>query len=138
MVVGSFPDNTIPDGLISLVNGMMYISTIGWTRRSATYLLAILPITIITILTFACTLYSILEAWKDDSGYKTTFDVSNPLHLIMASAAGSLKLRDFNEEGIITNEGMEVQLKESDENGVKKKFVIVNQPDSVASKEELE
>jgi hypothetical protein len=56
----------------------------------------------------------------------------------MASAAGSLKLRDFNEEGIITNEGMEVQLKESDENGVNKKFVIVNHPDSMASKEELE
>jgi hypothetical protein len=137
MVVGSFPDDTIPDDLISLVNGTMYISTIGWNRRSATYLLAILPITIITILTFACALYSILEAWKDNSGYKTTFDVSNPLHLIMASAAGSLKLRDFNEEGIITNEGMKVQLEESDTNGVNKMFVIVKHPDSVASKKEL-
>jgi hypothetical protein len=135
--VGSFPDDTIPDDLISLVNGTMYISTIGWNRRSATYLLAILPITIITILTFACALSSSLEAWKDNSGYKTTFDVSNPLHLIMASAAGSLKLRDFNEEGIITNEGMKVQLEESDTNGVNKMFVIVKHPDSVASKKEL-
>ncbi|KAG1808045.1 uncharacterized protein BJ212DRAFT_718215 [Suillus subaureus] len=50
MVVGSFTDNIIPDDLISPVNGTMYISTIGWNRRSATYLLAILPITITIII----------------------------------------------------------------------------------------
>ncbi|KAG2105528.1 uncharacterized protein F5147DRAFT_702745 [Suillus discolor] len=64
MATGSFPDNIIPNNLSSPVNGTMFISTIGWTRwtkNSPTYLLATIPLTIITILTFACTFYSILE-----------------------------------------------------------------------------
>ncbi|KAG1869410.1 hypothetical protein DFJ58DRAFT_742488 [Suillus subalutaceus] len=138
MVVGSFPDNTIPDNLISQVNGTMYISTIGWTRRSATYLLAILPITITTMLTFACALYNILRARKENSGHRTTFDPANTLHLIMASAAGNLTLKDFNRKGIIDNEDVRVQLQESkDDHGVKKMFVIADQPNSVASQESL-
>jgi hypothetical protein len=137
MVVGSFPDDRIPDNLSSPVNGTMYISTIGWTRRSTSYLLAILPITITTILTFACALYSILQARKGRGSHRTTFDVSNTLHLIMASAAGSLTLEGFNTNGIIVNEGVKVQLHESkNDNGVKK-FVIADQPDSLASMEQL-
>ncbi|KAG2114185.1 uncharacterized protein F5147DRAFT_770176 [Suillus discolor] len=124
MVVGSFPDDTIPDYLSSPVNGTMYISTIGWTRRSATYLLAILPLTIITILTFACALYSILQARKENSSHKTIFDASNTLHLIMASAAGSLALQNFVKDGIIANEGVKVQLQD---NGTQKMFVEVDQ-----------
>ncbi|KAG1733800.1 hypothetical protein EDB19DRAFT_2041090 [Suillus lakei] len=133
MVVGSFSDNTIPSDLSSPVNGIMYISTIGWTRRSATYLLAILPITIITILTFACALYSILEARKERGSYRT-FDASNTLHLIMASAAGSLKLEDFDDNGIVNNEGVKVQLENND--GAME-FVRVAQSGLVASKEKL-
>ncbi|KAG1744814.1 hypothetical protein EDB19DRAFT_2037838 [Suillus lakei] len=122
MVVGSFPDNTIPDDLSSPVNGTMYISTIGWTRRSATYLLAILPITIITILTFVCALYSILHR-KENSPSMATFDVSNTLHLIMASAAGDLAPKYFKEKGI--NEDVRVRLVES-EHDVRKKFEVDN------------
>ncbi|KAG1887428.1 uncharacterized protein F5891DRAFT_1199978 [Suillus fuscotomentosus] len=102
MVVGSFPDNTIPSNLSSVVNGTMYISTIGWTRRSA-YFISILPFTVITILMFASPLYSILHARKRNSGYRTTFDPSNPLHLIMASAeagkASTVVLRADVSEG---------------------------------------
>ncbi|KIK38653.1 hypothetical protein CY34DRAFT_809139 [Suillus luteus UH-Slu-Lm8-n1] len=136
MVVGSFPDNRIPDELSSPVDGTMYISTIGWTRRSATYLLAILPITIITILTFACALYSMLQSRKEklEGGYRTTFDVSNTLHLIMASAAGSLTLEGFNTNGIIVNEGLKVKLQDNDS---VKKFVVADEADLVASKERL-
>jgi len=117
MVVGSFPDNVIPDNLSSLTNGTMYISTIGWMVRSPTYLLAILPITIVTILTFACAVYSIEQAWKEwkEGSHRTTFDVSNTLHLIMASAAGSLKLEGFDDKGINYNEGVRVQLEEQEQ-----------------------
>ncbi|KAG2105539.1 uncharacterized protein F5147DRAFT_805800 [Suillus discolor] len=117
MVVGSFPDNTIPEDLSSPVNGTMYISTIGWTQRSATYLLAILPITIITILTVACALYSILQIKNIGN---RPFKASNPLYLIMASAAGGLKLEDFDDNGIATNEGMMVRLQD---NGAQKMLV---------------
>ncbi|KAG1726048.1 uncharacterized protein EDB91DRAFT_1264035, partial [Suillus paluster] len=123
MVVGSFPDNVIPNNL--LPSWTMYISTIGWAKRSPTYLLAILPITIITILTFACALYSIMQAWKERhiDRPNITFDVSNPLHLIMASAAGNLALRNFDEDGINYNEAVEVRLEEPKEDHRVKKFM---------------
>ncbi|KAG2035530.1 hypothetical protein BDR03DRAFT_1093153 [Suillus americanus] len=127
MAVGSFPDNTIPDYLSSPVNGTMYISTIGWTSQSLTYLLAILPITIITIFTSVCALYSIWQAWEEDSGYKTRFDASNTLHLIMASAAGSPTLQNFNKEGIIANDNEKVKLVVSDQDDEVKRLVKVDQ-----------
>ncbi|KAG2112751.1 hypothetical protein BD769DRAFT_56934 [Suillus cothurnatus] len=127
MAVGSFPDNTIPDDLVSKVNGTMYISTIGWTWRSATYLLAIIPIAIITILTCACTLYSILQVRKEDSGYSTAFDPSDTSRLVMASAAGNLTLEDFYQEGIAADEGVKVKLEVSGKDGGVKKFVKAQQ-----------
>ncbi|KAG0694961.1 hypothetical protein DFH29DRAFT_1072661 [Suillus ampliporus] len=128
MVVGSFPNNTIPNNVSSPVNGTMYISTIGWTKRSPTYLLAVLPITIITILILACTVYSLVQLWKerDTNRYRTTFDVSNTLHLIMATAAGDLALKNFDDKGIVDNEGVRVRLEEpKDDNGVVKKLIQV-------------
>ncbi|KAG1807991.1 uncharacterized protein BJ212DRAFT_1485270 [Suillus subaureus] len=131
MATGSFPNNDIPNNLSSQVTGTMFISTIGWTRwakKSPTYLLATLPLTIVTILTLTCALYSILEALKEQHGWgghhrTHHFDVSNTLHLIMACAAESLALKDFGEEGIINNEDVKVQL---EEHGERKKFVIPN------------
>ncbi|KAG2065372.1 hypothetical protein BDR04DRAFT_170540 [Suillus decipiens] len=120
MAEGSFPNDTIPPDLLSLVNGTMYILTIGWTQRSTTYLLAIFPITIITLPTFACTLYSYLQARRERGGHRTTFDATNTLHLIMASAAGGLILGGFDKHGIINNEGVKVQLEESKSDGTKK------------------
>ncbi|KIK38652.1 hypothetical protein CY34DRAFT_90596 [Suillus luteus UH-Slu-Lm8-n1] len=134
MVVGSFPNNTIPDDLSSPVNGTMYITTIGWTQRSVTYLLAVLPITAITIFTFACALYSIFKARKDQGGNRITFDASNILHLIMASVAGGLTLQDFDKDGILANEGVKVKLHDD---GAQKLFVTDNQPSLAASEEKL-
>ncbi|KAG1869374.1 hypothetical protein DFJ58DRAFT_61855 [Suillus subalutaceus] len=141
MATGSFPNNEFPNNLSSQVTGTMFISTIGWTRwpkNSPTYLLATLPLTIVTTLTLFSALYSILEVWKERHGYRghhrAHFDVSNTLHLIMACAAGSLALKDFGRKGIINNEGVKVQLKED---GEKKMFVIPDQPFSLVSKEEL-
>lgn len=134
MVVGSFPNNTIPDDLSSPVNGTMYITTIGWTQRSVTYLLAVLPITAITIFTFACALYSIVKARKDQGGNRIAFDASNILHLIMASVAGGLTLQDFDKDGILANEGVKVKLHDD---GAQKLFMTANQPSLVASEEKL-
>ncbi|KAG1808036.1 uncharacterized protein BJ212DRAFT_1303221 [Suillus subaureus] len=140
MATGSFPNDEIPNNLSSQVTGTMFVSTIGWTRwpkNSPTYLLATLPLTIITILTLFSASYCILEAWKEHHGYRghrrAHFDVSNTLHLIMACSAGSLVLEDFGKGGIINNEGVKVQLKE---NGNKKMFVTADQPYSVVSKGE--
>ncbi|KAG2105538.1 uncharacterized protein F5147DRAFT_775311 [Suillus discolor] len=81
---------------------------------------AILPLTIITILTFTFALYSILEARHKDGSHRTTFDALNPLHLIMASASGDLRLQGFDKKGIFANEGVKVQL---EDNGAQKMLV---------------
>ncbi|KAG2052530.1 hypothetical protein BDR06DRAFT_957529 [Suillus hirtellus] len=118
MATGSFPDNIIPNNISSPVNGTMFISTIGWTRwtkNSPTYLLATVPLTIITILTFACALYSLLEALEEHRNHthKAHFNVSNTIHLVMLCAAGSLKLADFgHRKGIKKNEVVKVHLEE--------------------------
>ncbi|KAG2102607.1 hypothetical protein BD769DRAFT_176283 [Suillus cothurnatus] len=135
MATGSFPNNVIPNNLSSQVTGTMFVSTIGWTRwpkNSPTYLLATLPLTIVTTLTLFCALYSIIEAWKEHQerirhrmGHRRAhFDVSNTLHLIMACAAGTLALKDFSRKGILNNESVKVQL---NEDGDKKKFMTVGQ-----------
>ncbi|KAG2366433.1 hypothetical protein BDR07DRAFT_1274498 [Suillus spraguei] len=122
MATGSFPDNIIPNNLSSPVTGTMFVSTIGWTRwakGSPTYALATVPLTIVSMLTFACASYCMLEAWKEHQDrleklkedkrdkehaqphrihHRAHFDVSNTLHLIMACAAGSLALEDFSKE----------------------------------------
>ncbi|KAG2137855.1 uncharacterized protein EDB93DRAFT_1090990 [Suillus bovinus] len=122
MAVGSFPDNDIPNNLSSQVNGTMFISTIGWTRwakNSPTYLLATMPLTIITFLTFACALYSLLEALEEhrSHSHKAHFNVSNTIHLIMLCAASNLELANFGKNrggisGIKTNEDVMVRLEE--------------------------
>lgn len=131
MAVGSFPDG-IPNNLSSQVNGTMYISTIGWTMRSPTYLVAILPLTILTILIFTCALYSTVQAWKHGN-QKLTFDVSNTLHLIMAAAGSpSLELAGFDQRGIFANEDVEVHLYECEGNeGATKKFVLAAKYDEL-------
>ncbi|KAG1813447.1 hypothetical protein EV424DRAFT_1565379 [Suillus variegatus] len=104
MAIGSFPDNIILNNLSSPVNGMMFISTIGWTRwtrKLPTYLLATIPLTIITILTFACTFYSILQyhqEHQDKQHYRANFDVSNILHLIIACAGEKLILSNISDK----------------------------------------
>ncbi|KAG1744553.1 uncharacterized protein EDB91DRAFT_189737 [Suillus paluster] len=136
MVVGSFPDNIIPNNLSSPVNGTMYISTIGWTNRSPTYLLAMLPITIITILIIFCAVYSLVQFWREKhtDRHRTSFDVSNTLHLIMATAGGTFALRGFDQNGIIYNERVKVKLEEHKEDkGIEKKLIQVEPP---VSKEE--
>ncbi|KAG2028789.1 hypothetical protein BDR03DRAFT_1019348 [Suillus americanus] len=137
MATGSFPNNEIPNNLSSQVTGTMFVSTIGWIRwakKSPTYLLATLPLTIVTILTLFCASYSVLETWKERHGYdghhRAHFDVPNTLHLIVACAAGSLALQDFGKGVIINNESVKVQL---EENGDKK--MTPDPPHSPVSKE---
>ncbi|KAG1742020.1 hypothetical protein EDB19DRAFT_1827939 [Suillus lakei] len=99
MTVGSFPDGILND-LSSQVNGTMYISTIGWTERPSTYLLAIIPPTIVTFLTFTYSVY-----------YGTRLE------------ARSLKLAGFSQQGIFENEDVEVRLYEDDD-GFTQKFML--------------
>ncbi|KAG2052532.1 hypothetical protein BDR06DRAFT_957546 [Suillus hirtellus] len=132
MATGSFPDNIIPNNLSSPVNGTMFISTIGWTRwtrKSPTYLLATVPLTIITILTFICVFYSILEYRQErqehqrNYHYRAKFDVSNILHLIIACAGDKLVLSDIREK--IEKNGGDVHPRDLESNDLRRQSVHV-------------
>ncbi|KAG9308885.1 hypothetical protein JVU11DRAFT_11345 [Chiua virens] len=81
------PINTdIPPEGQSQYSGVQTITTIGWAKRSPIYLYTVLPVTIFLILTYAAIIYVLYELTRE-GGYKfTTFDPTNPLHLIMVSS----------------------------------------------------
>jgi hypothetical protein len=98
------------------VNGNMTMITMGWANRGAIYTFSILPLGIVTILTMMAVIYSLVQSWKErhDPHKRTSFDVSDTLHLIMASAQGGLAadLSGFDAQGLKENEGIRVQLTE--------------------------
>ncbi|KAF8838214.1 hypothetical protein BDN67DRAFT_1023259, partial [Paxillus ammoniavirescens] len=112
---GAFQGGT-PSNMSSPVNGNMTMITMGWANRGAIYIFSILPLGIVTILTMMAVIYSLVQSWKErnDPHKRTSFDVSNTLHLIMASAQGGLAadLSGFDAEGLKNNEGIKVQLTE--------------------------
>ncbi|KAF8836199.1 hypothetical protein BDN67DRAFT_911641 [Paxillus ammoniavirescens] len=112
---GSFA-GTIPTNMTSPVNGNMTMITVGWANRGPIYIFSILPLGIVTLLTMMAVIYSLVQSWKErhDPHKRTSFDVSDTLHLIMASAQGGLAmdLAGFDAEGLKKNEGIAVQLTE--------------------------
>ncbi|KAF9235415.1 hypothetical protein BU15DRAFT_64862 [Melanogaster broomeanus] len=143
---GSFPDDTIPSDMSSRLNGTVSILTVGWANRGAIYIFSILPLGIVTVLTVTAAVYSLIKAWQDP-GKQTSFDISNTLHLIMASAEGSTPRAESSAgpegttmvplasmlhgfDDAIRNEGVRVTLVESDEDH-KKLLVAVAPPKGV-------
>ncbi|KIK75814.1 hypothetical protein PAXRUDRAFT_18663 [Paxillus rubicundulus Ve08.2h10] len=112
---GAFQDG-IPSNMTSTLNGTMSVLTMGWANRGPIYIFSILPLGIVTLLTVMTAIYSLVQSWKErhDPWKQTSFDVSDTLHLIMASAEGGLtsKLWGFDKIGLIANEKMQVQLTE--------------------------
>ncbi|KIK77954.1 hypothetical protein PAXRUDRAFT_834783 [Paxillus rubicundulus Ve08.2h10] len=112
---GAFQDG-IPSNMTSDLDINMSMVTIGWANRGPIYIFSILPLGIVTLLTITAAVYSLVESWKErhDKEKRTSFDVSDTLHLIMASAEGGLasKLSGFNEQGLIDNEKLQVNLTE--------------------------
>ncbi|KAF8841341.1 hypothetical protein BDN67DRAFT_967390 [Paxillus ammoniavirescens] len=112
---GAFQDG-IPSNMTSPLNGTMFVLTMGWANRGPIYIFSILPLGIVTLLTVMTAIYSLVQSWKErhDPWKQTSFDASDTLHLIMASAEGGLtsKLWGFDRTGLIANEKIQVQLTE--------------------------
>ncbi|KIJ17974.1 hypothetical protein PAXINDRAFT_97529 [Paxillus involutus ATCC 200175] len=131
---GAFQDG-IPSNMTSPLNGTMFVLTMGWANRGPIYIFSILPLGIVTLLTVLTAIYSLVQAWKErhDPWKQTSFDASDTLHLIMASAEGGLtsKLWGFDRTGLIANENIQVQLTELQ--GHRKELSVVT-----SSKKDLE
>ncbi|KAH0832929.1 hypothetical protein J3R83DRAFT_11896 [Lanmaoa asiatica] len=75
------------DARIAL-SGHETIMTMGWYRRSATYGYTIIPITIVALMMYAAVAYTLWHVFIE-RGHEsfTTFDPSNPIHVMMVSSA---------------------------------------------------
>ncbi|KAF9222449.1 hypothetical protein BS17DRAFT_189862 [Gyrodon lividus] len=102
--------------MTSPLNGTMFMLTMGWANRGPIYIFSVLPLGIVTVLTVITVIYSLVKSWgeRGDGWKQTSFDVSDTLQLIMASAEGGLtsKLSGFDEDGLIDNQGARVELVE--------------------------
>ncbi|KAF9218267.1 hypothetical protein BS17DRAFT_823283 [Gyrodon lividus] len=99
---------TVSSDMLASVQGTQMITTMGWTAVKPTYLYTLIPVTLTAFLTyiaiFICLRHA-LEPERDDvEGIKsgtdangeppvdnTEFDITNPIHLVIASAAEKLK-----------------------------------------------
>ncbi|KAF8443183.1 hypothetical protein L210DRAFT_3644048 [Boletus edulis BED1] len=117
---------SIPSDGLSTVHGTHTIVTMGWSKRSPTYLYTVFPLTLFALLTYATigyALWHILVTRTTRCQY-ATFDPTNPLHLIMVSSTRVPGGKDnlegetigkFNSGGIQDNEDLRVQLNDTDE-----------------------
>ncbi|KIJ61267.1 hypothetical protein HYDPIDRAFT_189685 [Hydnomerulius pinastri MD-312] len=98
----------IPSNMTAPLNGTMYIMTMGWANRGPIYIFSILPLGIGTVLIVLTAVHSLVQSWKerDNEDKQTSFDVSDTLLLIIASAGGNLtsKLSGFDNVGLLESE----------------------------------
>ncbi|KAJ7679962.1 hypothetical protein B0H17DRAFT_1333916 [Mycena rosella] len=85
----TFPDGA-PPNMTTLTHGTFRTQTLGWVYASGTTRWALLPGTFIAFATIAIVLLAVVRHAGDIPEESDPFDVSNPLHLIAAAAAGGL------------------------------------------------
>ncbi|KAJ6461172.1 hypothetical protein C8R47DRAFT_1327535 [Mycena vitilis] len=86
----AFPDG-VPTNMTQLMNGTWNAQTLGWKRYSTgTTIWIIVPGLFMACCTVALVLVAIYRHGGEMDTDTTTFDPSNPLHLMAAAAAGGL------------------------------------------------
>ncbi|KAG1820915.1 uncharacterized protein BJ212DRAFT_968379 [Suillus subaureus] len=92
------------------LNGTMYITTYGWYRGRRTYIYTLVIFTVIWAVTVSAAVYSLIQE-RTHPRSCTTFDASNPVHLMVASSAGGLEtLARFEDNVALENEHARVRL----------------------------
>ncbi|KAG2338417.1 hypothetical protein BDR05DRAFT_951933 [Suillus weaverae] len=91
------------------LNGTMFVTSYGWYRGRLTYIYIVAIFTVIWAATVLTAAYSLIqERTHPQTG--PVFDVSNPVHLMMASSAGGLEtLAGFEDGGVMENERARVR-----------------------------
>ncbi|KAH7919310.1 hypothetical protein BV22DRAFT_1023213 [Leucogyrophana mollusca] len=118
---GNFPNNELPSNMSIPFSGTMQVETIGWAYDSYTYLLALVPTTVVALLTIAAALFRPSQGSgftgegdgdSDVIGGTVPFNPADSLHVIMASSAGSLSqaLAGFRTTAVSDNENVRVRL----------------------------
>jgi len=121
----------IPSDLSVSTQGTMYITTYGWDSNHRTFILLIVVITMIWGATVLAAAYSLIK--EKYSFTDRSFDFSDPVHLIVAAAAGGLQgsLRELNSDTIEDREDLMVQFVDVyDKEGkrVSRKLELVDMP----------
>ncbi|KAG1723845.1 uncharacterized protein EDB91DRAFT_1270577 [Suillus paluster] len=90
------------------LNGTMFVTTYGWESGRLTFIYLLGLFTVIWVITVSAAGYSLIQG-RTHSG--PLFDLSNPVHLIMASSGGGLEsLAGFEDDGVESNELVQVLL----------------------------
>lgn len=116
-----FPNNTIPSNMSTAVNGTLQSETIGWDHRSDAKVFVLLPVTLVALLSIIAIVTSIkparlvLQDNKSADGVDDaiSFNFSDPMHLVFATAAGNLgnALENFRKSDVAKAEKIRVRLK---------------------------
>ncbi|KAF8841122.1 hypothetical protein BDN67DRAFT_967615 [Paxillus ammoniavirescens] len=90
-------NTSIPNDMVNQTNGTMLVTTVGWKYVEATYLLALVPISIIMGLTMCAVTIESYEKHRAHTSSEVFVDVahhsfnpSNSMHVILASGSGGL------------------------------------------------
>ncbi|KIJ08875.1 hypothetical protein PAXINDRAFT_18021 [Paxillus involutus ATCC 200175] len=115
------------------MNGTMHVLTMGWQYDAKTYSFALVPITIVMLLTTLAVLIGYLEKRKVPALHDAhqSFDPSNPLDIIFASRSGEapndhkapqvqLKVHDNGQASLMGKDSEDVdERKVDEERGIK-------------------
>ncbi|KAG0699919.1 hypothetical protein DFH29DRAFT_934642 [Suillus ampliporus] len=102
------------DSAFKFLNGTMIVLTIGWSSQSLTYIYLLGVLTVIWAITVSAAAYSLIQGGTRSG---PLFDVSNPVHLMMASSGGGLEnLAELASDGVNGIERVRVRL--LDDHGV--------------------
>ncbi|OAX39860.1 hypothetical protein K503DRAFT_865091 [Rhizopogon vinicolor AM-OR11-026] len=106
---GQYSSNEIPSNMTVSTQGTMYITTYGWDSNHRTFSLVIVVITTIWGVTVLAAAHSLIK--EKYSFIDTSFDFSDPVHLIVAAAAGGLQgsLHELGSNVIEDREDLTVQ-----------------------------
>jgi hypothetical protein len=86
----AYPSGGIPSNMTTSTTGKMYITTYGWKSDHRTFFLLLVVITLIWATTVLAAAYGLIKE-KYLVG-DSSFDFSDPVHLIVAASAGGLEV----------------------------------------------
>ncbi|KAG2028808.1 hypothetical protein BDR03DRAFT_976296 [Suillus americanus] len=87
----------VPSNMTRPTNGTMYITTYGWQSKAYTYILLLVVITVIWGATILTAGYSLIQETTHASD--SSFDFSDPIHLIIAASGGRLESQLHDGDG---------------------------------------
>ncbi|KAG1733797.1 hypothetical protein EDB19DRAFT_1190097 [Suillus lakei] len=132
---GGLPWTEIPSDMSVVTNGVMFVNTYGWEEGRLIYLFLFVIFTMIWLVTVIAAGFSLWNELRHPRGDDVVFDYCDPIHLIIAAAAGGLEGQLYgleHRDGLKRNEEIEIRYVEEGigEQGrrAKKRLEVVSRP----------